>query len=39
MRIGGARVFTDYSVSPTELARAQEDRGWVPERVVRLRPG
>src|SRR6202049_4803296 len=36
MRIGGAMFFTDYSMSPTELARALEDRGfdslWVPER-------
>jgi len=35
MRIGGAMFFTDYSTSPTELARALEDRGfeslWVPE--------
>ena len=35
MRIGGAVFFTDYSMSPTELARALEDRGfdslWVPE--------
>ena len=35
MRIGGAMFFTDYSMSPTELARALEDRGfdslWVPE--------
>jgi len=35
MRIGGAMFFTDYSMPPTELARALEDRGfdslWVPE--------
>ena len=35
MRIGGAMFLTDYSMSPTELARALEDRGfdslWVPE--------
>jgi len=35
MRIGGAMFFTDYSMSPTEVARALEDRGfdslWVPE--------
>src|SRR5436190_10308529 len=35
MRIGGAMVFTDYSMSPTELARALEQRGfdslWTPE--------
>lgn len=35
MRIGGAMFFTDYSMSPTELARALEQRGfdslWVPE--------
>jgi len=35
MRIGAAIFFTDYSISPTELARALEDRGfeslWVPE--------
>jgi alkanesulfonate monooxygenase SsuD/methylene tetrahydromethanopterin reductase-like flavin-dependent oxidoreductase (luciferase family) len=35
MRIGAAMFFTDYSMSPTELARALEDRGfdslWVPE--------
>jgi probable F420-dependent oxidoreductase len=35
MRIGGAMFFTDYSMSPTELAPALEDRGfdslWVPE--------
>src|SRR5262244_4587515 len=35
MRIGGQMFFTDYSMSPTELARALEDRGfdslWVPE--------
>ena len=35
MRIGGAVFFTDYSMSPTELARALEERGfdslWVPE--------
>jgi hypothetical protein len=35
MRIGGAMFFTDYSMSPTELARALEERGfdslWVPE--------
>ena len=35
MRIGGTMFFTDYSMSPTELARALEDRGfdslWVPE--------
>ena len=35
MRIGGAMFFTDYSMSPTEFARALEDRGfdslWVPE--------
>ena len=34
MRIGGNMFFTDYSMSPTELARALEDRGfdslWVP---------
>src|SRR6202790_5021599 len=35
MRIGGQMFFTDYSMSPTELARALEERGfdslWVPE--------
>jgi probable F420-dependent oxidoreductase len=35
MRIGGAMFFTDYSMPPTELARALEERGfdslWVPE--------
>src|SRR6201988_1589682 len=35
MRIGGAMFFTDYSMTPTELARALEERGfdslWVPE--------
>src|SRR5256885_7305177 len=35
MRVGGAMFFTDYSMSPTELARALEGRGfdslWVPE--------
>jgi probable F420-dependent oxidoreductase len=35
MRIGGAMFFTDYSMSPTELALALEERGfdslWVPE--------
>jgi probable F420-dependent oxidoreductase len=35
MRIGGAMFFTDYSMSPTELARALEERSfdslWVPE--------
>jgi probable F420-dependent oxidoreductase len=35
MRIGGAMFFTDYSMSPTELARALEERGfdslWAPE--------
>ena len=35
MHIGGAMFFTDYSMSPTELARALEERGfdslWVPE--------
>src|SRR6185437_5116570 len=35
MLIGGQMFFTDYSMSPTELARALEDRGfdslWVPE--------
>src|ERR1700704_1029512 len=35
MRIGGTMFFTDYSMSPTELARALEDRAfdslWVPE--------
>jgi hypothetical protein len=35
MRIGGAMFFTDYSMSPAELALALEDRGfdslWVPE--------
>src|SRR6267142_3102099 len=35
MRIGGAMFFTDYSMSPIELARALEERGfdslWVPE--------
>src|SRR5213082_1701809 len=35
MRIGAAMFFTDYSMSPTELARALEERGfdslWVPE--------
>ena len=34
MHIGGAMFFTDYSMSPTELARALEDRGfdslWCP---------
>jgi hypothetical protein len=28
MRIGGQMFFTDYSMSPTELARALEDRGF-----------
>ena len=28
MRIGGAMFFTDYSMSPTELARALEERGF-----------
>ena len=35
MRIGGQMFFTDYSTTPTELARALEERGfdslWVPE--------
>jgi probable F420-dependent oxidoreductase len=35
MRIGGQMFFTDYSMAPTELARALEERGfdslWVPE--------
>jgi probable F420-dependent oxidoreductase len=35
MRIGAAMFFTDYSMSPTELALALEERGfdslWVPE--------
>src|SRR5246500_1394498 len=35
MRIGGQMFFTDYSMSPTELAPALEERGfdslWVPE--------
>src|ERR1700719_911618 len=35
MRIGGQMFFTDYSMSPTELARALEERSfdslWVPE--------
>src|SRR5205809_3341894 len=35
MRIGAAMFFTDYSMSPTELAQALEERGfdslWVPE--------
>jgi alkanesulfonate monooxygenase SsuD/methylene tetrahydromethanopterin reductase-like flavin-dependent oxidoreductase (luciferase family) len=35
MRIGGAMFFADYSMSPVELARALEERGfdslWVPE--------
>ena len=35
MRIGGQMFFTDYSMSPTELARALEERGfdslWVAE--------
>ena len=35
MRIGGQMFLTDYSMSPTELARALEERGfdslWVPE--------
>jgi probable F420-dependent oxidoreductase len=35
MRIGAAMFFTDYSMSPTELALALEQRGfdslWVPE--------
>ena len=35
MRIGGQMFFTDYSMSPVELARALEERGfdslWVPE--------
>jgi len=35
MRIGAAMFFTDYSMAPTELARALEDRGFeslfVPE--------
>src|SRR6201987_4044186 len=35
MRIGGAMFFTDYSMSPTELARGLEERCfdslWVPE--------
>ncbi len=28
MRIGAAMFFTDYSMSPVELARALEDRGF-----------
>ena len=28
MHIGGAMFFTDYSMSPTELARALEERGF-----------
>jgi hypothetical protein len=28
MRIGGAMFFTHYSMSPTELGRALEDRGF-----------
>jgi Luciferase-like monooxygenase len=35
MHIGGQMFFTDYSMSPTELALALEERGfdslWVPE--------
>src|ERR1044071_7590465 len=35
MRIGGQIFFTDYSMTPTELATALEERGfdsmWVPE--------
>jgi probable F420-dependent oxidoreductase len=35
MRIGGQMFFTDYSMTPTELARALEERGfdslWVAE--------
>src|SRR3978361_1734979 len=35
MRIGGAMFWSAYSMSPAELARALEDRGfdslWVPE--------
>ena len=35
MRIGGQIFFTDYSMTPTELAPALEERGfdslWVPE--------
>ena len=35
MRIGAAMFFTDYSMSPTELAQALEQRGfdslWTPE--------
>ena len=35
MHIGGAMFFTDYSMSPTELGRALEERGfdsvWSPE--------
>ncbi len=35
MHIGAAMFFTDYSMSPTELARALEERGfeslWAPE--------
>ena len=35
MRIGGAMFFTDYSMPPTELGRALEERGfeslWAPE--------
>ncbi len=35
MRIGAAMFFTDYSMSPTELAQALEERGfesmWTPE--------
>src|SRR5438105_3399027 len=35
MRIGGQMFFTDYSMTPTELALALEERGfdslWVPE--------
>ena len=35
MQIGAAMFFTDYSMSPIELARALEERGfesiWAPE--------
>ena len=35
MQIGAAMFFTDYSMSPADLARALEERGfelvWAPE--------
>ena len=46
MRIGGQMFFTDYSMTPAELAPALEERGfeslWVPEHshipLVRTKP-